>query len=107
MKFFRHSFVAAFLAMALVFTGSTSAFSAGFKAKFIAACKADGDTVKACECRYKSLKKPKSKDEEKLVLAMLKSNEAEVDRLIKKSKNLRNATIINSMTRGLMVCLNA
>ncbi|MGB7285460.1 MAG: hypothetical protein WBC71_00845 [Salaquimonas sp.] len=75
-----------------------------FKPKFIAACKADGDSLKACECRYKALKKPKNTDEQELVIAVLQSKDSKVETLVKKANNWRSVAIINSMTRGLFAC---
>ena len=78
--------------------------AADFKAQFVSVCNSEVKAIKECECRHKVLNKPKNTDEEQLVLAVAKGNDAKVEALIRKAKSMRSVTIINSMTRGLMAC---
>ena len=97
-----------FVIFLAVFAGGLGiAQAANFKTRFIKTCTADVDTVSGCECRFKSLNKPKNSAEENLVMAVLARNDAKVEALIRKANNWRSVVIINSMTSGLMACIKS
>lgn len=98
----------AIVATSLVFGFGASierANAAGaFEKRFTNACRADDNSTKECKCRYSKLRKPKNKNQETLVIAMLEDNDDKVQEMIKNDASFRMIGIINSMTRGLATC---